>query len=78
MPKPRKYSDLYGSQKAYRQTDKGKAALKRYESSEKVKQRKRDWWQKNKGAMPPNRRQYFIDTYGEVDLVLDRVSPSKD
>jgi len=70
MPKPKKYDDIYGAQRAYLETEKGKAAIKRYQSSEKAKQNKRQWWQKHYGNKRLDRTKYFIDVYGDPNLVL--------
>ena len=70
MGRPRKYDDPYGGQKAYFQTPKGKAALKRTQSSENGKRVKREWWQKNRGKTPGGRAEYFIDTYGDPEVAL--------
>ncbi len=74
MPRPKKYdNDLYGPQRAYFKTEKGKAALKKAQSTEKVKEKKREWWRKNKGkhSIPRvNRKQFFIDTYGDPHYSL--------
>lgn len=71
MPRPRKYDGLYDRQAAYHETEKGKAAVKKYESSEIAKARKRRWWQEHKGIEPGARRQQFIDTYGQIDAALE-------
>lgn len=74
MPRPRKYDGLHDRQAAYHQTEKGKAAVKKYESSERAKARKRRWWQEHKGTNPFDIRQQFIDTYGEPSTVLDSLN----
>ena len=71
MPRPRKYPSLHGRQKAYRQTEKGKATEKRYRSSEKAKQVRREWWQNKYGKTPLDPQQYFIDTYGDPAVALE-------
>ena len=70
MPQPRKYPSLYGRQKAYRQTEKGKATEKKYRSSEKAKQVRREWWRNKYGKSPLDPQQYFIDTYGDPVVAL--------
>ena len=70
MPRPRKYPSLHGRQKAYRQTEKGKATEKRYRSSEKAKQVRREWWRNKYGKTPLDPQQYFIDTYGDPAVAL--------
>lgn len=70
MPRPRKYNGLHDRQAAYHETDKGKASVEKYESSDKARARKRRWWQENKGAEPLDMRQHFIDTYGAVDTAI--------
>lgn len=70
MPRPRKYDGLHDRQAAYHETEKGKAAVEKYESSDKARARKRRWWQEHKGTEPPNMRQQFIDTYGQVDTAV--------
>lgn len=72
MPRPRKYDGLHDRQAAYHHTEKGKAAVKKYESSEGAKARKRHWWQENKASKPVDRRQQFIDTHGEI---LEALAP---
>ncbi|MDJ0728308.1 MAG: sigma factor-like helix-turn-helix DNA-binding protein [Prochloraceae cyanobacterium] len=68
--RPKKYEDPYGKQKAYFQTAKGKAALKKYESSEQRKEQKRNWARKNISKTTSDRKQYFIDTYGDIEAAL--------
>lgn len=71
MGREAKYSDTtYGRQKAYLKTKKGKAALKKYQSSEKGKQIKKDWWHKNRSTTPLDRRQYFVEKYGDAQSLL--------
>jgi len=70
MGRPRKHEDPYGAQKLYFKTPKGKAALKRTQSSESGKQIKKDWWRKNRGKTPLDLKQYFIDTYGDIEAAL--------
>ena len=71
MPRPKKYDQLHDRQAAYHQTEKGKAAVKKYEDSERAKARKRRWWQEHKSAQPIDLRQQFIDTYGQTDQALE-------
>ena len=70
MPTPRKYEGLHDRQAAYHQTEKGKAAVKKYESSEEAKARKRRWWQEHRGGESVNARQQFIKIYGQPDTAL--------
>lgn len=71
MGRHSKYSgDPYGPQKAYFQTPKGKAAVKKYESSEKGKEKKRNWARKHRAKVSIDRRQHFIDTYGDIETAL--------
>ena len=71
MGRPRKHKDPYGGQKAYFKTPQGKAARKRYQSSEKGKEIKRNWWQTHRGKIPLDPQQYFIDTYGDPVVALE-------
>ena len=68
MPKPRKYSDLYGAQKAYLKTEKGKQALKRYQTSEKRRIKQRERARVRRGTII-DKQQWFIDTYGDMDTI---------
>ena len=70
MPRPRKYTNRSEAQKVYRQTEKGKATEKKYQSSEKAKKIKRDWWRDRYAKKPKDRRQHFIDTYGDIEVAL--------
>ncbi len=70
MPRPRKYSGLYGRQEAYHKTEKGKEAQRKSQASSRTKEKKRDWWRKNRGKTPLDRKQYFIDTYGDIEAAL--------
>lgn len=69
MAKPKKYQDLYGAQSAYRQTDKGKETLKRYNTSDAARLTKRDWKRKHDGTVV-DKQQWFIDTYGDIGPAL--------
>ena len=69
MPRPRKYKDLYGAQKAYRQTEKGRETLRRYNATDAVKASKRDWKRKRDGTIV-DKWQWFIDTYGDPVVAL--------
>lgn len=75
MPKPKKYdNDLYGPQRAYFKTEKGKAALKRAQRSEKEKERKRQWWRKNKAKNDSPKileEKSFIDTYVDFEQAFE-------
>ncbi|MGF1490698.1 MAG: sigma factor-like helix-turn-helix DNA-binding protein [Prochloraceae cyanobacterium] len=70
MGRPKKYQDLYGPQKAYLQTEKGKEALKRYRSSEKVKIRERNRARTRRGTII-DKQQWFIDNYGDIENTLN-------
>ena len=70
MPRPRKYPSLHGRQEAYRQTEKGKATEKRYQSSDRAKKIKRDWWRDRYAKKPDDPRQAFIDIYGDIETAL--------
>ena len=74
MPRPKKYDQLHARQAAYHQTEKGKAAVKKYEDSERAKARKRRWWQEHKGSEPVDLRQQFIDTYGQINQALEQLN----
>ena len=71
MPYPRKYPNPREAQRVYRQTEKGKATEKRYRSSEKAKQVRREWWRNKYGKTPLDPQQYFIDTYGDPVVALE-------
>lgn len=71
MPRPRKYDGLHDRQAAYHQTEKGKAAVEKYENSEKAKERKRRWWQEHRGNAPVDLRSQFIETYGQPQKALE-------
>ena len=70
MPRPRKHKDLYGAQKAYRQTQKGRETLRKYNATEAAKASKRDWKRKHDGTIV-DKRQWFIDTYGNPGVALE-------
>ena len=70
MPKPRKYKDLYGARKAYRQTEKGKEAVRRYNASEAAKASKRKWKRKHDRTIL-DKRQWFIEQYGDIQIALN-------
>ncbi len=71
MGRPKKYQelDIYAPQKAYFKTEKGQQAVKRYESSEARRIARRDWQRKARG-MIVDKRQWFIDTYGDIETAL--------
>ncbi len=69
MGRPRKYKDLYGAQTVYLQTPKGKAARSRYENSQKRLAQQREWARNKRGTIV-DKRQWFINNYGDPDLVL--------
>lgn len=70
MPRPRKYKDLYGAQKTYRQTEKGRETVRRYNATEAARVSKRDWKRKHDGTIV-DRKQHFIDTYGDIETALE-------
>jgi len=76
MGRPRKYKDLYGRNEAYRKTEKGKEAVKRYESSEARRTQKRELMRKRRGTIV-DRRQWFIDTYGDIETALALLEPDQ-
>ena len=67
---PEQTRDPYANRKRYFKTEKGKAALKRCQSSENGKRIKREWWERNRALKPSDRRQQFIDTYGDIETAL--------
>jgi len=71
MGKPKKYDgyDIYAPQRAYFKTEKGKAAVKRYNATESAKQIKREWYRKNRSVIV-DKKQWFIDTYGDTQVAL--------
>ena len=69
MGRPRKYKDLYGAQKAYLKTDKGKEARKRYETSETRLASQRERTRIRQGTIV-DKRQWFIETYGDIEAAL--------
>lgn len=73
MGRPRKYTDLYGPQKKYHSTEKGKAAIKKYESSDARKASQRERARIRRG-MIVDKRQWFIDTYGDPVVALEMLS----
>jgi len=75
MGRPKKYQvlDIYAPQKAYFKTEKGQEAIERYEKSEARKINKRDWYRKRNGTIV-DKRQWFIDTYGDIDLALAKLN----
>ncbi len=76
MPRPRKYDTLYGRNDAYRQSEKGKTTIKKYESSEARRAQKRDWARKNRGTIV-DKRQWFIDSYGDIETALSILDPDQ-
>ena len=70
MGRPRIYPDLYGPQKKYHSTEKGKAALKKYRSSEAYKAKQRERARIRRG-MITDKQQWFIDTYGDPAVALE-------
>ena len=73
MPRPQLYENPYGKQIAYRQTEKGQLATKKYETSEPRKAQKRAWKQENRGVDPDKKRQEFITRYGDPQLALSNL-----
>ncbi|MGF1488733.1 MAG: sigma factor-like helix-turn-helix DNA-binding protein [Prochloraceae cyanobacterium] len=71
MGRPRKYEDPYGGQKAYFKTLKGKAARQKYQTSDKGKEVKRNWWRENYGKIPLDPVADFIQKYGDPDTALN-------
>ena len=69
MPRTKKYAGLYGRQEAYKKTEKGKEALKRYESSEARRAQKRELARRKRGTIV-DKQQWFIDNYGEIEVAL--------
>lgn len=76
MGRPKKYDsyDIYAPQRAYFKTAKGKAAVKRYNSTESAKKIKREWDRKNRSAIV-DKQQWFIDTYGDIESALAILNP---
>jgi len=71
MGRPKKYQslDLYAPQRAYFKTEKGVKAIERYENSENRKIKKLEWQRRQRGTIV-DKRQWFIDTYGDVEKAL--------
>ena len=69
MGRPRKYETLYGRQEAYFKTEKGKAALKRHQKSQKRRTKQNEWQRKKRGTIV-DKQQWFIDNYGDPEKVL--------
>jgi len=78
MGRPKKYQDLdiYAPQRAYFKTEKGKEAVKRYENSQARKINKLEWTRKKRGTIV-DKRQWFIDNYGEIKLALEYLKPDQ-
>ena len=70
MGRPRIYPDLYGPQKKYHSTEKGKAALKKYRSSEAYKAKQRERARVRRGTIVDKQR-WFVDTYGDPVVALE-------
>lgn len=70
MGRPRKYADLYGPQKKYHSTEKGKAAVKKYRDSDRWKTLQRDRARIRRGTIVDKRR-WFVDTYGDPGVALE-------
>ena len=71
MGRPKKYTDydIYAPQRAYFKSEKGKKAVKRYNSSESAKILKREWARANRGTIV-DKQQWFIDNYGDPEKAL--------
>ena len=76
MGRPKKHNiyDIYAPQRAYFKTKKGKEAVKKYNASESAKTIKREWARKNRDAIL-DKRQWFIDTYGDIKSSLAILEP---
>ena len=74
MGRPKKYEelDIYAPQKAYLKSEKGKEALRRYRTSEKGRANFREWARKKRGTIV-DKRQWFIDTYGNIETALNLI-----
>ena len=68
-PKTYKKYDIYAPQRAYFKSEKGKKAVKRYNSSESVRTLKREWARANRGSIV-DKQQWFIDNYGAPEKAL--------
>ena len=68
---PEQTKDPYANRKRYFKTEKGRAALKRCQSSENGKRIKRKWWRNKYGKTPLDLQQHFIDTYGDLIVALE-------
>ena len=73
MGRPRIYPDLYGPQKKYHTTEKGKAALKKYRSSEAYKTKQRERARIRRGTIV-NKQQHFLDIYGDPAVALESLN----
>ena len=69
MGRPRKYEGLHDRNKKYHSTEKGKAAIKKYESSDARKASQRERARIRRGTIV-DKRQWFIDTYGDIETAL--------
>ena len=78
MGRPKKYQgfDIYAPQRAYFKTEKGKKAIERYESSEARKISRLDWQRKKRGTIV-DKRQWFIETYGDIETALALLEPDQ-
>ena len=70
MGRPRKYKGLHDRNKKYHSTEKGKAAVKKYQNSERRKTAQRDRARIRRGTIV-NKQQWFIDTYGDPGVALE-------
>lgn len=70
MGRPRVHKSLHDSQAAYHQSEKGKAAVTKYESSELARARKRLWWQQQHGSKVLDLKAEFISLYGSPDVAF--------
>ncbi len=75
MGRPKKYDnyDLYAPQRAYFKTEKGKTAVKKYNASDSAREIKREWARKKRGTIV-NKRQWFIDNYGNIETALAQLN----
>lgn len=70
MPRPKKHPGLHDRQKIYHQSDKGKQAIQKYESSDAAKERKRKWWTEHRAQTPHKRTQQFLNDYGDPGTAI--------
>ena len=70
MGRPRIHKSLHDSQAAYHETEKGKAAVAKYESSDRARAKKRLWWQQHHGGKVLDLKAEFISLYGPPDVAF--------